>query len=62
MRNDMTRDSLTTAPPPDLVDIRGLHVMFGSQPVLRDIHLQKIYVSQFVRTQETAAPIAKLQQ
>ena len=35
----MTNDTTTTAPPPDLVDIRGLHVTFGSQLVLRDINL-----------------------
>ena len=36
----MTDESTTTASPPDLVEIRGLHVMFGSQVVLRDINLQ----------------------
>ncbi len=40
---------------------KGLARALALAESLRDIHLQKIYVSQFLRTQETAAPIAKLQ-
>ena len=40
---------------------KGLARAHALAESLRDIHFQNIYVSQFIRTQETAAPIAKLQ-